>query len=355
MVTADPKLRAVRLIGDRVGSRVGVVLAACFVALAGWALFGFAPATAEAGDSSAAVARASAGSSSFTEEFCEGGIVNEFGLPELPPLANPFPERPALRERQLPSFAPKTVSLELGGGPILTPGQEIGFWLQSDNFVGKTPLRWTLKDTIRAVSQSGEVGPVVAQGKVPVKYINARREVKDFLVPPRDLGAYRYDLKIESWDGTQLAEYSTYVWVEKKFWAPRLGLSAQVVHPGGLLLSRPENMGTIEFEYGEDFRLQREVSGVWTRMALPGEEEWELWLGYDPAGAAGQCSALRLPDNFSPGKYRIVKSITRTPRGKPIFLAAPLIVSKEAAGQSTREGSTGFGSTLGTWPMTATS
>jgi hypothetical protein len=147
----------------------------------------------------------------------------------LPPLANPFPERPALRERQLPSFAPKTVSLELGGGPILTPGQEIGFWLQSDNFIGKTPLRWTLKDTLRAIDPTGEVGPVVARGKARVKYASAGHEVKDFLVPPRDLGAYRYDLKIEGWDGTQLAEYSSYVWVEKKFWAPRLGLSSLVV------------------------------------------------------------------------------------------------------------------------------
>ena len=173
MVTPDPKLRAMRIMGDGVASRVGVVFAACFVALAGWALVGSASATAEAGDSSAAVARASAGSSSFAEEFCEGGIVNEFGLPELPPLASPFPERPALRERQLPAFAPKTVSLELGGGPILTPGQEIGFWLQSDNFIGKTPLRWTLKDTIRAVDPAGEVGPDIAPGEA-LLFIAAR-------------------------------------------------------------------------------------------------------------------------------------------------------------------------------------
>ncbi|HWH19353.1 MAG TPA: immunoglobulin-like domain-containing protein [Solirubrobacterales bacterium] len=261
------------------------------------------------------------------EEFCEGGIVNEFGLSGLPPLANPFPERPAFRERQLPSFAPKTVSLELGGGPILTPGQEVGFWLSSDNYVGKTPLRWTLKDTIRPVDPSGDVGSVVAQGKVRVKYASAGHEVKDFLVPPRYLGAYRYDLKIESWDGTQLAEYSTYVWVEKKFWAPRLGLSSQVVHPGELLLSRPENMGTIEFSFGEEFRLQRKIGGSWTPIMLPGEVFWELWLGYAGAGGAGRCSELRVPRNFSPGKYRIVKLIERSLRGKPTFLAAPFTVS----------------------------
>jgi len=291
------------------------------------ALIGSAAASANTGDPLALAAKGSAGSPSFEEEFCEGGIVNEFGLSGLPSLANPFPERPAFRERQVPSFAPKTVSLELGGGPILTPGQEVGFWLQSDNFVGKTPLRWILKDTIRAVDPSGEVGPVVAQGKVRVKYASAGHEVKDFLVPPRDLGAYRYDLKIESWDGTQLAEYSTYVWVERKFWAPQLGLSSQVVHPGELLLSRPENMGTIEFSFGEEFRLQREVGGSWTPIKLPGEAIWDLWLGYAGAGAAGRCSGMRVPQNFSAGKYRIVKSIERSLRGKPIFLAAPFTVS----------------------------
>jgi len=324
MVAPDTKLRAMRSVGARIRSGLSVALAIGLSALIGSA----AALAAHTTHPSASAARTSAaGPSSFAEEFCEGGIVNEFGLPQLPPLTNPFPERPALGERQLPSFAPKTVSLDLGGGPILTPGQEIGFWLQSDNFVGKTPLRWTLRDSIRAIDPSGEVGAVVARGKVRVKYASAGHEVKDFLAPPRDLGAYRYDLKIESWDGTKLAEYGTYVWVEKKFWAPKLGLSSEDVHPGELLLSRPENMGTIAFEYGEDFRLQRKVGGNWTRMALPGEEIWELWLGYDPAGAAGQCSALRLPDNFSPGKYRIVKSITRTPRGKPIFLAAPFTVS----------------------------
>ncbi len=304
-------------------SGLGVALAIGFLAL----ICSAAALAAVPTDPSASAARSSAGPSPSAEEFCEGGTVNEFGLPELPSLADPFPEPPAFRERQLPSFAPKTISLELGGGPILTPGQEIGFWLHSENFVGRTPLRWTLRDTIRPVDASGEVGPVVAQGQVRVKYDRAGHEVKDFLVPPRDVGGYRYDLKIEGWDGTQLAEYSTYVWVEKKFWSPRLGLSSQIVHPGEVLLSRPENMGTIEFEYGEDFRLQRQVGGSWTRMELPGEELWEEWLGFDGAGAAGQCSALRLPDDFSPGKYRIVKWITRTPRGKPIFLAAPFTVS----------------------------
>lgn len=86
-------------------------------------------------------------------------------------------------------------------------------------------------------------------------------------------------------------------------------------------------MGTIEFEFGEDFRLQRKIGGSWTPIKLPGEEIWELWLGYAGAGGAGRCSEMRIPQNFSPGKYRIVKSIARSLRGKPIFLAAPFTVS----------------------------
>src|ERR1700761_8774602 len=134
MVTRDPKLRAMRLLGDRVGSRLSVALAVVLLAL-----IGSAAASANTDDPLALAAKSSGGSASFKEEFCEGGIVNEFGLSGLPPLANPFPERAPFRERQLPSFAPKTVGLELGAGPILTPGQEIGFWLDSDNSVGQTP------------------------------------------------------------------------------------------------------------------------------------------------------------------------------------------------------------------------
>jgi hypothetical protein len=248
--------------------------------------------------------------------------VEDFGLSELPPV-HEVPE-----EGDLP-FGPKTVSLLLASGPVLPPGESVGFWLNSENYGGHTPLHWVLRNRIRPVDTSGQAGQVVARGHTRVRTINAAREVKLFLHPPRNPGFYRYDVEIVDFDGKFLAQYSRYVRVERKFWDARLGLNDNQFQPGGQVLSRVENFGTEAIAFGEEFRIQAYRGGNWVHVRDPSRDGWLLWLGFASPGLAGRCSALRLPRDFPAGQYRIVKEVgpPSWPNGKRSYhLAAPFEV-----------------------------
>jgi hypothetical protein len=259
-------------------------------------------------------------------EFCASTTpVEDFGISELPPLHE------APETGDLP-FGPKTVSLQIASGPILPPGESVGFWLQSNNHFGRTPLRWVLRDRIGLVDATGRAGKVVAHSRIRVRMINAAKEVKLFLRPPRKPGFYRYEIEIVKFDGKRLAKYSRHIRVERRFWDARLGLDADVFHQGEQVLSRVENFGTEYIAFGEEFRLQGYRGGSWVRVRDPSRDGWALWLGYAGPGMAGQCSALQLPDDFPPGRYRIVKEVGRSswPRGESIFLAAPFEVVEQS-------------------------
>ncbi|HEV7770464.1 MAG TPA: hypothetical protein VGO66_07375 [Solirubrobacterales bacterium] len=257
-------------------------------------------------------------------EFCTpDGPVNDFGISHLPPLLE------APDSGDLP-FGPKTVSIDFAAGPILTPGMSAGFWLHSENYSGHTPLHWALRNRIRAVDAAGSPGKVLSRGKQRVRLINAAREVKLFLEPPRAPGFYRYEVEIADFDGKHLATYSSYLRVERKLWDPRLGLSGNQFHPGDQVLSRVENFGTEPIVSGEEFRLQRYVGGAWFHRRIPDRDGWLLWLGYTSAGGSGRCTPLSLPLSFPPGQYRIVKEVgwgSWPDGGPPQFLAAPFEVT----------------------------
>lgn len=253
--------------------------------------------------------------------------VEDFGLSELPPVRE-APESGDL------SFGPKTVSLQLAPGPVLPPGESIGFWLHSENYGGRTPLHWVLRNRIRPVDTSGRSGQVVARGHTRARTINAAREVKLFLHPPRSPGFYRYDIEIVDFDGKLLAQYSRYIGVERKFWDARLGLDGNQFQPGEQVLSRVENFGTEAIAFGEEFRIQAYRGGSWVHVRNPSQEIWLAWLGYAGPGSAGRCSALRLPHDFPAGQYRIVKEVgpPSWPKDKrPYYLTATFeVVSQDA-------------------------
>lgn len=240
--------------------------------------------------------------------FCTPeGPVEDFGLSQLPPVL----EVPSSGD--LP-FGPKTVSLDLSGGPILPIGESFGFWLFSGNYSGHTPLHWILRNRIRPVDPSGETGGVAAKSRVRVRTISASDEVKLFLLPPRKPGFYRYDIEIADFDGQSIATYSKYLRVERTFWKARLGLNRQVFNPGQQVLSRVENLGTETVWFGEEFSIQKEENGQWTHVKDPTRGIRLSWLGAAGAGMAGRCNALRLPRDFPAGHYRIVKEVDSSPR-----------------------------------------
>ncbi len=228
--------------------------------------------------------------------------VNDFGISELPSVR----EAPSLGD--LP-FGPKTVSLSVSAGPVLRIGEGAGFRLHSENYGGRTPLKWILRNRIRSVSEAGEAGSVVARGRKRVRIINAATEVKLYLDPPHIPGFFLYEIEILKFDGKALATYNSYLRVERSFWDARLGLSRYRANPGQRVLSRVENFGTEWIHYGAAFGVQRLQGEVWVDVPSATPDGWLLWAGMVRPGGSGRCSGAYLPRSLSPGQYRIVKEV----------------------------------------------
>ncbi|HEX5761810.1 MAG TPA: hypothetical protein VFY04_01675 [Solirubrobacterales bacterium] len=258
--------------------------------------------------------------------FCSPkDLVRDFGLSRLPPV------REVPESGDLP-FAPKTVSLVGYGGHVLPIGESFGYELWSENYVGRTPLHWTLTAQMFAVSRSGTTGQEVDREEIEVPTISSGDQIALYLDPARQPGFYRYDLSISNEEGKVLGRYSEYLKVfAKEFWKVRLGLSRRRVRPGQRILSRVENLGTVPVRYGEDFSVQRFDGSDWIGVpeATPGLVA--SWLGNVAAGGTGRCSALSLPRDFPLGRYRIVKRVnpgSRFPGRRLYHLAAPFKVIK---------------------------
>ena len=259
-------------------------------------------------------------------EFCAPEApLEDFGLEDLPPV--PLPAAPI--DGDLP-FGPKTVELGgASGNAVLTPGGTIGFHLSSINFYGRTPLEWALRHRLSPVDATGAVGEVVARGRERVRLISSRSDIYPELKVPRTPGFFLYEIEIADFDGNVLAHYGSYVRMEKLFWDVRLALNRTTFAPGERVLSRVENRGTTMPFQGAEYELQRRVGGRWIDRPLPGGAGFLLWLRGVALGWTGPCNALRLPRDFPPGRYRIVKEIEGSigDSDRPIRLTAPFRVT----------------------------
>jgi hypothetical protein len=249
--------------------------------------------------------------------------VRDFGLSRLPPVRE-MPE-----SGDLP-FGPKTVHLGSFGGRVLPIGQSFGFELHSENYAGRTPLRWTLRAQMFVVGRDGATGREVDRLELEVRTISSGDEVELYLDPLRRAGFYRYDFEIVDGEGRVLGSYGEYLKVfARSYWKPRLGLAKRSFRPGELVLSRVENFGTEWVYYAESFSVQRLEGKAWGVVPDVTRRRWARWLGIIGPGVSGRCNSLSLPDDFPAGRYRIVKAVGPHPwpRGQRSYrLTAPFTV-----------------------------
>ncbi len=72
---------------------------------------------------------------------------------------------------------------------------------------------------------------------------------------------------------------------------------------------RIENNSSLRIEFGEEFSVQRKLSGGWIRAPFSPHGPWfEGQLGLPP-GRAGTLSTFAVPSNAASGLYRAVKPI----------------------------------------------
>lgn len=254
--------------------------------------------------------------------FCgEASLVRDFGLGRFPPVQEPP------RSGDLP-FGPKTVSLvSSNGDPILHPGEDYGYQLFSENYRGHTQLHWRLNARLMSVDRAGRVLREVDRKTVPVRMIGSGEEWRVDLRPPHRLGVYRYDLRITSRSGAELAHYEQYLRVVRLLWGVRLGLNKSRFKPGETVLSRIENLGSDDPIYGAYFKVQQRVGGRWVHPpALPRIGSWDAWSASVPPGETGRCNAIWLPADMPDGHYRMIKDVGDPEEERGATLVAPFEV-----------------------------
>jgi hypothetical protein len=121
---------------------------------------------------STADARQTSSPGAVQSPYCEPSEpIEDFGLSDLPATH----EAPI--DGELP-FGPKTVSMSVEAGPILTAGGSVRFDVHSANYFGRTPLEWVMRDRLRPDRFCGEprTGHLAWQTTHPLHPLCARRQ-----------------------------------------------------------------------------------------------------------------------------------------------------------------------------------
>jgi hypothetical protein len=249
--------------------------------------------------------------------------VRDFGLSRLPPVDG-VPES----GEQLGHGA---VDIYGGWGRVMPRPESFGYGFSEHNYSGTVLLDWTVTAQLWAIDPSGANAREVNRGELFIGRLNAAHQPNLYLDPPAKRGFYRFDIQFTDNHEKLLGSYSAYFKITRPIWKPRLGLSRHRVRSAQRILSRVENLGTETVMYGEQFWVQRLESGSWTWVPSATQGAWFLWLGGAGPGASGRCSALQVPTDFTPGRYRIVKEVGPFPwpRGnRSDFLTAPFEVTE---------------------------
>lgn len=248
----------------------------------------------------------------------------DFGLSSLPAV-HELSEDEVGRELGHPA-----VSVYGGWSRVMSKPEEFGYGFSEENYGGPVRVDWTVTAQLWSVDAEGNAIEEVGHTGIYLKKIDAEHQPFIGLRPPARRGFYRFDLQFES-RGTTIGSYATYFKLVPPSWRPRLKLDRTTARPGQRILGRLENLGSEEVTYGAEFFVQRWQGEYWKSASklLGGEVIWPLRLDLLDAGGTGGCSALRLPAATKPGRYRIIKDVTRPSRGrggKVYFVAAPFRV-----------------------------
>jgi hypothetical protein len=219
-------------------------------------------------------------------------------------------------------FAPLALRLSAFGD--LTPGGgRSGFSLASSGSDRKYRLGWTLELVVRRVSSSGQARSVVQKRSLRLSrkqsFPNYRLNL--FADLPPNPAFYRLDLSIKETGGGQLARFSEYARVVPIRVNARLGVRPRTLSPGDAIATRVENLGTTWLAYGLGVSLEQHREGRW--FWVP-QEQWFPENAIEiPAGALGDCERTYLPDDLSPGSYRLTKQVSAQHKSRraysPVF------------------------------------
>jgi hypothetical protein len=211
----------------------------------------------------------------------------------------------------LPFKGGQKLRLELAIPSVFAGGGVIGFWLSSEKpgNVG-TAVVTRARTTVVEVSS---VGKPKGRGRTRIQKLAPllHGHVGGISLGVRVGSApafYRADTYLLDRTGATVVHYAAYFRVVPRRVDVRLGLVDDSVSPGGVLRFRPENRGTLGFEYGYEFTVEHREGGRWLPdpSSPEGFPQPSITL---PPGRAGICQGFHLPAGMEPGAYRISKPV----------------------------------------------
>jgi hypothetical protein len=248
--------------------------------------------------------------------FCRKQTVHDFLRPfkRMPRLNAPRPDG------TLP-FGPGDIHAKVRPQLITEEGY-IGFTIFRERREAPLTLNWTMRVALSRVDWRGRKLRRVDTRQQQIDILayddRAGGAVGTTFLPP---GAYRQTVTFFDGNGRRVGGFGTYYRILAPRIRYRLRLDAVSYRPGATLFARVENTGTVYLEFPAQFRIERFENGAWSEA--PESPERHSGTPFEPdAGTAIGCNAFDVPPTMRPGRYRLVKEVTRTvpPAGfDPIF------------------------------------
>lgn len=245
-----------------------------------------------------------ASASGLTAAECRKPVVVDYGgaLGGMRPSASPPPSGP------LP-FGPAGLRLSQLDSPILAGGGEIGFSLRNQSDRSSTQSAWQAQSMLTLVRRGG--GPIrtlrerqqsldpVLRGKAGELRLGAFRVSKH-------PAFYRLDVALKHAHVVK-ARYRQYFRVVPRRVDVRLALSGVDFQSGDRLTWRLENLGTVSFIYGVDYRIERFEGSRWVIDPMSPSAFPAVGF-YGGPGIGSSCQSVILSEAMAPGRYRVSKT-----------------------------------------------
>lgn len=249
--------------------------------------------------------------------------VEDFGLLNLPPL------------REVPEEAGKVLgrgAVDIYGGWTRVMPEPIGFGygFSEHNYSGTVRLDWTITAELWTADKRGATYREVDSAELFIGRLDGRHQPYIEVEPLENRrGFYRFDMQIESASGKLVGAFGAYFKVVRPYWNVKLGLARDELQPGQRVFARLENFGSKTASYGESFSVERFDDATMRWIPQPdliGRRGWLRWGGILGPGRTGLCNSFRLPEDVTPGRYRMVKSVGRSLRSLSSRLTAEFTV-----------------------------
>jgi hypothetical protein len=265
----------------------------------------------------AAAAPARAGlTHGYGRAFCKGQTVHDYQAP--------FAHLPLVRRVKLDEdlpFGPRNMSIYQSAFSRVIVGKGgFGYRFFDDTYGRreKVTLDWDVTTTLSRIDRRGRV---LRQADSEEQYFGVVTEIGEmdfwFDLPSRSKRAlYRYDIEfVDHSTGEVLGRYGDYVRVVPPTYHARIAVDRDRVRTGEKVYARVENRGTSWVAFGTMYEVQKREGGRWVEQDL-GVDAWTLPLFLLAGGRTSDCMRYRVPTDASPARYRFVKNLGFSARGR---------------------------------------